>query len=41
VIGLTRERVRQIEMETLQRIQRQLVQRDHQPAAVGVRRKAS
>jgi RNA polymerase primary sigma factor len=41
VIGLTRERVRQIEMETLQRIQRQLVQRDHKPAAAGVRRKAS
>lgn len=41
VIGLTRERVRQIEMETLQRIQRQLVQRDHEPAATSVRRKAS
>ena len=41
VIGLTRERVRQIEMETLQRIQRQLVQRNHEPAATSVRRKAS
>jgi len=41
VIGLTRERVRQIEMETLQRIQRQLVQRDHEPAATSVQRKAS
>jgi RNA polymerase primary sigma factor len=41
VIGLTRERVRQIEMETLQRIQRQLVQRDHEPAVTSVRRKAS
>lgn len=29
VVGLTRERVRQIEMETLQRIQRSLLQREH------------
>lgn len=41
VIGLTRERVRQIEMETLHRIQRQLVQRDRKHQAPSVQRKAS
>ena len=41
VIGLTRERVRQIEMETLNRIQKRLNQRNHAPSRSSVQRKAS